>query len=205
MNQTVKETRMSHQERSDLSDKRMLDAAVSLILEKGIEKTTLKEVGEKAGYSRGLAGYRFGSKSGLFLFVLRSLGDYWLRDLTKVTQGKVGLDAILAATEKHFQLFSENPDNVKTFYILWFKVIDIDDDVKQTVNKINQRRHQDIIQWISNDPELSSKYADAESIADTYNAALNGLIYEWLLNPDDFKALRKSHDNLMHMIKLILK
>ena len=39
----------------------MLDAAEALILELGTQATTLKGVGERAGYSRGLAQARFGS------------------------------------------------------------------------------------------------------------------------------------------------
>ena len=41
--------RRKQAERSALSDQRMLDAAVRLIVEKGSAGTTLKEVGELAG------------------------------------------------------------------------------------------------------------------------------------------------------------
>ena len=50
--------RRTQAERTALSDARMLDAAVSLICERGTAGMTLKEVGERAGYSRGLASYR---------------------------------------------------------------------------------------------------------------------------------------------------
>ena len=43
--------------------------------------STLKEVGLMAGYSRGLAGQRFGSKEKLFAFVLRQIGENWLGHL----------------------------------------------------------------------------------------------------------------------------
>ena len=63
--------RLSQAQRTELSDARMFDAAVALIVEQGTEKTTLKSVGERAGYSRGLAGARFKSKTGLFSFVVK--------------------------------------------------------------------------------------------------------------------------------------
>ena len=59
-------TARTQAERSATSDKALLDAAIDLILERGIEKTTLQAIGARAGYSRGLATYRFGSKAGLF-------------------------------------------------------------------------------------------------------------------------------------------
>ncbi len=73
--------KLTNIERTNQSDKRMLASAVALILKKGTEKTTLKDVGENAGYSRSLAGYRFGSTSSLFDFVLTKLHHYWLFNL----------------------------------------------------------------------------------------------------------------------------
>ena len=74
----AKALRLTQVERKEISDAKMLEAAVDLIVERGTGQATLKDVGEKAGYSRGLAGYRFGNKEGLFDFVLRSVGDEWL-------------------------------------------------------------------------------------------------------------------------------
>ena len=76
------EGRLTQAERTALSDTRMVETAIDLIVQHGIEGMTLKEVGEAAGYSRGLAGYRFGSKEGLMNHVIRTIGDEWLRELT---------------------------------------------------------------------------------------------------------------------------
>jgi len=110
-------------ERTAISDARMLDAAVQLIVQRGAEGTTLKEVGEIAGYSRGLAGYRFGNKANLFSFIVRSVGDDWLQELGQAVERKVGLDAILAATDAHYHFVLESADRIRAFYILWFNSI----------------------------------------------------------------------------------
>jgi AcrR family transcriptional regulator len=199
------EKRMTHQERSDLSDKLMLAAAVELILEKGTEKTTLKEVGEKAGYSRGLAGYRFGSKAGLFTFVLHALSEYWLRDLQEATEGKTGFDAISAATLKYAEMFERNSDNVKAFYVLWFDAISVHDEVKQVIVKIHQRRQKDLTQWSIDDTSLHHCHDNASELAAQYNASLNGIAYQALLIPEDILGLRKLHENLIQSMKLTLK
>jgi len=199
-----KPQRISNQERSERSDKRMLAAAIELILEKGTEHTTLKEVGERAGYSRGLAGYRFGSKSGLFKFVLQTLGEFWLHIVTKETQGKVGLDAILTVTKKHYDLFSTNPENIKTFYILWFQVAGVDEEFKGVISSINEKRIDDIKSWILSDPSLEHKHKDALLIANCFNSATNGLIYNWLLNPDDLDTLKQAHQDLEQLITSLL-
>ena len=183
----------------------MLEAAVSLILSKGAEKTTLKEVGEKAGYSRGLAGYRFGSKSGLFAFTMQKLGNYWLHYLKDETTDKIGIAAINSATDVHQKVLSEYFDNVRVFYILWFEALRDDDELKSIVSNINKRRHEDVAAWIKSDETLRDKHAQADDIASMYNTASNGIAYEYLLAPKDGKKLEKMHENLKYFMSTVLK
>ena len=71
---TANEGRLTQAERTEISDQRMFDATVQLVVEHGPAGTSLKDVGVLAGYSRGLASHRFGSKDKLFSFTLRRLG-----------------------------------------------------------------------------------------------------------------------------------
>jgi len=119
----TEQERRTQAERTALSDARMLDAAVALICERGSAGTTLKDVGERAGYSRGLASYRFGNKGGLFAFLIRSIGESWLRELRRAVRDKVGLDAIEAATDAHYRFIVEAAEPIRAFYILWFDSI----------------------------------------------------------------------------------
>ena len=84
---------LTQAERTAISDRAMLDAAIDLILEHGTDKTTLAAIGDRAGYSRGLATYRFGSKAGLFDEVCKSISRGWLDYLKKGVGDKIGIDA----------------------------------------------------------------------------------------------------------------
>lgn len=190
--------RKSHAERTDLSDRLMLEAAIRLIVERGTDKTTLKEVGELAGYSRGLAGYRFGSKAGLFEFIVRSVGEQWLEDLKRVTTGKTGFAAISAAVDEHCRFCLEASDPVRAFYILWFESIGVQSPVKDVIAGIHERRRRDLIEWVT-----TSNYDGpirASAIAGQFNAAVLGIAYHWLANPDDTARIKNLHKNLkIHM------
>lgn len=72
-----KSPRLTQAERTAISDGRMLDAAMALILERGTHNTTLREIGELAGYSRGLASNRFGSKDELFAELIQVFNERW--------------------------------------------------------------------------------------------------------------------------------
>ncbi|MEO0998327.1 MAG: TetR/AcrR family transcriptional regulator [Pseudomonadota bacterium] len=193
--------RRSHAERTDLSDRRMFEAAVRLIIEKGADKTTLKEVGEAAGYSRGLAGYRFGSKPGLFEFIVHTVGEEWLTDLKRATEGRAGLEAIGAAVDEHCRFCLEAPDAVRAFYILWFESLALDGgEVKRVIASIHERRRRDVIDWIER-ADYGGPVAPA-AVADQFTAAVVGIAYQWLLDPADEARVRSLHEHLKHTMQL---
>ncbi|NMH98257.1 TetR/AcrR family transcriptional regulator [Pseudonocardia acidicola] len=61
----------SQAERSAESSRRLLDAAVALIAEKGFGRTTAAEIGERAGFSREMVRARYGSKEALLESLMR--------------------------------------------------------------------------------------------------------------------------------------
>lgn len=62
--------RRSQAERSDESEARLLEAAARVIEGEGFAAATFDRIGELAGYSRGLASAKFGSKDGLVRAVI---------------------------------------------------------------------------------------------------------------------------------------
>ena len=198
--------RMTQSERTDLSDSRMLEAAVKLIVERGTDKTTLKDVGELAGYSRGLAGYRFGSKSGLFEFIVRAIGDVWLQELTRVTENKSGFGAIAAATDEHLRFCQEAPEEVRAFYMLWFDSVGPRSGVKQVVAGIHDRRRRDVAAWIR-DGKASGNCVPVlaeDAIAGQFSASIVGIVYHWLQHPEDLVEVAALHDNLKRTMAALL-
>ncbi len=186
--------RVSHAERTDKSDRLMVEAAVKLVVERGTEKTTLKDVGEEAGYSRGLAGYRFGSKTGLFEFIVRKIGENWLADLKAATTGKRGIEAIEAAIVAHGRICAEANDALRAFYILWFESIGLDSSLQRVVASIHDRRRRDVVAWIEAADEMPS--LPAGLIAEHFNAAVLGIAYQWLLVPGDGDRVLEMHNEL---------
>ncbi len=193
-------------DRTALSDSLMVDAAVKLIVERGIERTTLKEVGELAGYSRGLAGYRFGSKGGLYGFVAKAIGEEWLKELTRVTQGKVGVEALSAATDAHYRFCVEAPDHVRAFYILWFESIGPGSDYKDVIAGIHRRRQRDVTAWIHKGMEAGHIHAavDAVGVSNLFCASIIGIVYQWLVDPVALPVIETMYHDLKQTMHLLL-
>lgn len=70
----------------------MFNAAMQLISEQGATRTTLKDICERAGYSRGLATYRFGSKDNFLQELLTHFNHAWVDQLRSHLEGKRGWD-----------------------------------------------------------------------------------------------------------------
>jgi AcrR family transcriptional regulator len=198
--------RRTQAERTALSDRRMLESAIRLIVEHGTEKTTLKDVGARAGYSRGLASYRFGSKAGLLSFVVRAIGDEWLRELTRVSENKLGIDAIDAATDAHFEFVREAPDHVRAFYILWFESIGPRSEVRSVIARVHERRSRDVASWIEQGISAGEVRADVSpgEVAEQFSASIIGIVYHWLVNPDALEQLQGMHDGLKSTMRMLL-
>ncbi|XXK45376.1 TetR/AcrR family transcriptional regulator [Porticoccaceae bacterium nBUS_17] len=202
----AKALRLTQIERKEISDSKMLEAAIDLIVEKGTNELALKEVSERAGYSRGLAGYRFGNKVGLFDFVLRSVGDEWLAELMSVTKNKSGYEAVASALDAHSQFCEDAPKHVEAFYRLWFESLTPNSPLRSLVVGIHDRRTKDVKGWIDQGVEagLIIPVLPAHLIADQFSASIIGIIYQWINSPTNIKEIQGLHNGLKQTMQLML-
>lgn len=188
-------------ERTAISDKAMLDAAIDLILERGTDKTTLAAIGKKAGYSRGLATYRFGSKAGLFDEVCKSISRGWLDYLKEDVGDKIGIDAMCAALDSFFQFISDSPREARVLQILYCGAASPQSEYRQTSASIHQRQQDDVANWVRAGQAAGSirASADPKSIAAQYIAYISGMTYLWLINPQSIDFRKANDDMKMHL------
>lgn len=178
--------RKTQEERTALSDRRMMAAAVSLIVEVGLQATTLAAIGERAGYSRGLVTHRFGTKAGLFAYVYDTVIGDWLQRLRDAVSGRNGLAALLAVVDALCGFIDEAPDEIRAMYLLRFASIDPAAEFRANVVKSHNAQKRDLQKWIrggqkdgSVDPRIDPPLA-----AELLCAEVEGLIFRWLANPD---------------------
>jgi AcrR family transcriptional regulator len=172
----------TQEQRTAASDAAMADAAVALICERGPAATTLKDVGVRAGYSRGLAGYRFGSKAGLWTFLVRTIGEEWLAQLAGAVSGTSGLATIHAAADAHGALLLGSSERIRAFYILWFESVGPDPELREVIAHVHRRRRRDVERWIEDGQAEGQIRADADprAVAEQFVAAIVGIVYAWL-------------------------
>jgi len=88
--------RRSQAERRDESQRGLLRAAAEVIADQGVGAATFDAIGTRAGYSRGLATQRFGSKQGLIEALIADLHERQNSLLAAIAIDALpGLDAVL--------------------------------------------------------------------------------------------------------------
>jgi AcrR family transcriptional regulator len=198
------ETRTQAQ-RAALSDKAMVDAAIELIIEHGTEKTTLQAIGEKAGYSRGLATYRYGSKAGLFDEVCKSISRRWLDYLKEGVGDNVGIDAMCAALDAFYRFISDSPRDARVLQILYCGAASPRSEFRHTSVNIHQRQQDDVADWLRTGIAQGTVREDVDptSVAAQYIAYISGMTYLWLINPSsvDFE---KANDDMKQHLRIAL-
>ena len=183
---TDPEQSLTQAERTAKAETRMVRAAIELLNETGIRGTTLVAIGERSGYSRGLATHHFGSKAGLFRTVLKRLSAAWSRKLTRALAGKSGLEAVEIAIDTHLAHVLRHPEYIRVQYMLWGSAIDPSSEFKPNVTEFMQIQRESVAGWIADGqqrgeirPELSPT-----RLAEQYYGALIGINQQWQVSPD---------------------
>ena len=192
-------------ERTAISDKAMIDAAMDLILERGTDKTTLQAIGEKAGYSRGLATYRFGSKAGLFDEICKSIGRHWLDYLQAGVGDQVGVEAMCTALDSFFRFVADYPRDASVLQILYCGAASPAAEYRQTAVNIHDRQRKDVAEWVRAGIAQGSIRldVDADSVAAQYIAYISGMTYLWVIDPGSIN-FRNANDDMKTRLRISL-
>jgi len=203
--QAQSESPRTQAERSALAASSMLDAAIELLNTQGIEGTTLKAIGESAGYSRGLATHHFGSKAGLFRQLLRQVHADFIDDLQIRVGNLTGKKALVVANETHRDWVLRYPNRLRAMYILWFGSLDPGSEFKPNVARFMERQRETMAEWIR-DGQKNGEIPggiDASRMAIQFYASLIGINHQWLVNPelDLQEAYRDMKDNMLRLLQ----
>lgn len=179
--------RRTQAERRAVAMQRMIDAAILVLGQKGYQGTTLAEIGQVAGYSRGLAHHYFGSKLELIRAVEVEMHARFRRGILRPPPaGQHGLDAVLTFIDDYLShMAGLGPQQSRTVFVLLFESLAVAPELKPVVAEmsgmmlaqISARIRQGIADGTIR-PDL-----DPDTQALLIAAMLRGAIHEWILDP----------------------
>jgi len=176
----------------------MCQVAIQAIGKGGYAAMTLAEVGELAGYSRGLATHHFGSKAGLLTAILDRVLDKNGDEFRKATEGKKGLTRLASIVDCTLHRCLQTPDEARAYLMLaleptarWAAV-----RVREQTAAL-RKEAEDAAQEAVALRELSPQLDPAEVASVTLSMA-RGYAYEWVADPStDLSAARRRIGNFI--------
>jgi AcrR family transcriptional regulator len=212
--------RRTQTERREESERRLLAAALDIVARRGSVRMTLAEVGEAAGYSRGLPAHRFGSKAGLVHALAGYIGERFGEQREEGPKPEPGLDAILGNILFYFSLADDaNPPRATAsphagnaytatralLVMMTESCMETGTDLRAEVVAYNRSALAWFEQHIRSGIERGQIAADNEPAvtAVILLGAMRGVLQQWLV--DDRIPLTTVRDRLLQITERVLR
>ena len=157
---------------------------------------TLAEVGEAAGYSRGLPGHYFGRKNDLLAAVASTIADGFANRLAQTSTRKPGLDSLLFGVAAYFNGAMRAPANTRALLIALAEALTepvlsaaMSDVTKRSVGRLRSMIRQGIERG-----EIR-RDVDPQALAVMILGTLRASVAQWTTDPEhiDLAVLRDGY------------
>jgi AcrR family transcriptional regulator len=185
--------RRSRADQRDEAERRILEAAVRLVAERGVERITLADVGEAAGYSRGLPAHYFGSKAGLIVALANRLVGAFGRSLERAENHPPGLERLLGTVAFYLDAAPRDPIHTRALFVLLGEGLS-NPLLAEPLAALNARSVRGFEATITAGVAAGEIRSDVDPAAEAVLilAALRGVVSQWLVAPAavDLPAIR---------------
>lgn len=178
--------RRTQAERRDESEQRLLQAAGEVIAQSGVSAATFEAIGARAGFSRGLATQKFGSKQGLIEALIahlharqdQALGAIGVDDMS-------GLDALLTYVDIYVRDLTLKGEGRAYFMLLASAIADLSAlrAAFAASHERVERRLEAMVQRGQREGAIR-RDLDADAAALMVGSLLLGLSIQCLIDPD---------------------
>jgi AcrR family transcriptional regulator len=168
-------------QRLEISGRRLLNAAVELIAEKGWEAATAAEIGRRAGYSRAMVHARYGSKDAILEALFAT--EYEKKLSPAVDPESSGLQQALAHVDRITQLYAEDPDLVRAIFVLTFEAVKTTSPAGPRIRMWLERAAHTVEAGLRDGVADGSVRPDIdiERAVNDFGAAVLGTAYQWIM------------------------
>ncbi|MDP3548374.1 MAG: TetR family transcriptional regulator C-terminal domain-containing protein [Phreatobacter sp.] len=183
--------RRTQAERRAEAESRVLAAAADIVAEKGVDGLTLAEAGERAGYSRGLAGHYFRSKDELLAAMAEAIHDEFNLLRRERQRGTTGLATLMATIDASFGRPAVGMVKMRA-YIAVLMGAAHKPALAEAVAAFNRESATDFGRLIRSSIEAGDirPDIDARTQALILSAALRGIMAQWVLDPEGVDLVR---------------
>lgn len=117
--ESIAASRRTQRERSAQAEQALLDAASTLFALRGVEQTSLADIGERAGYSRGLANHHFGSKAMLVEQLAKRFQNQFVENIGLDPDRADTIEVLNDLVETYIAWIGRRGEISRAFFVMW--------------------------------------------------------------------------------------
>jgi AcrR family transcriptional regulator len=195
------EPRRTQEERRSEAERRLVHAAAELVGEIGPSRVTLANVGERAGYSRGLATHHFGSKGALMQRLVDAVTAQFREAMIEETRSDSPLDELRALIDIYFRVVSDLQPVNRARLVLWADAVATpSEDIRPAMVSADREFREEIEKRIRVGITAGELPASVhpQGLATVIIAMLRGVAHQSLLDDQvDLDAARREIEQLL--------
>ena len=186
--------RRTQAERREEAERLILDAAIRIVAEKGLDAFTLADAGEAAGYSRGLPAHYFRSKAELLSAITNYIREWFFAGLrARVGNQHRGLSSLIAGIDFYFDACGADRTMLLALHTVLAGALH-KPALADAVARLNRESAEAIEVAILNGIASGEIHRDIDAKAWSVLvlASVRGVIAQWLIDPGhvDLPSLR---------------
>lgn len=190
------------------AEHRLVQAAAELVGEIGPGKVTLANVGERAGYSRGLATHHFGSKGALMQRLVDAVTSQFRDAMVEESQSYSPIDQLRQLVDFYFHVVSDLQPVNRARLVLWADAVaGPSEDVRPRMVSADREFREEIEKRIEMAVTAGEVKADVDphGLATVIIAMLRGVALQRLLDSQVDLVAAKSEIEQLLTTRLQLK
>lgn len=175
--------RRTQSERKEESRARLIDAAIELLGTNGYSGTTLIEIGRRAGLSRGLVTFHFGTKEQIMIAVVATIRERV--QATFVGKNFQGLAAIDRFVDSYLLSDADSGSTIRAMYIIIMESVTSSPGLRPAVAENNTVFRNLVADWISEaiDDDQVEPHSDPYTLAVVIEGLLRGALIQYIVEP----------------------
>jgi AcrR family transcriptional regulator len=184
----TRSSRPTQVERSEDARARIIEAAFACLAEQGYQQTTLAEIAKRAGCSRELPRYHFGTKDRLMEVLLDETGVAWTGLFKRQLETNVtGPDALRNIADVFADRFTQDSARFRGFAVLLFGAADpslhaLHKKIVVTQRVTRAAFKEIVVEHLKHQP--GQPMHDVDGMAALIYAIFRGFTYQWLIDPE---------------------
>lgn len=193
--------RRTQEERRSEAEERLLTAAAELIAEVGPSGVTLATIGERAGYSRGLATHHFGSKGALMQRLVDSVTNEFREEVFATAESDSVLDQTLGLVRAYFAELTQPRPTKRARLVLWADAVSTGGpDTREAMRESDRAFRGELVKSIARGVERGeiAGPVDPGAVATVIIGMLRGVALQKMLDDDvDLDACRAEVERVL--------